>query len=144
MDGPWQAYHGSSFQVAAVHRTRMIGTSIKIAACITAGIRMWAARARARPATDGQRIDLDALGRSIDRLIDSGVHAIAPLGSTGEGAYLSDAEWDEVSAYSLAKMARRVPTVVSVSDLTTAKAVRRARYAEANGADVVMVLPMMP
>ncbi|MGB3122457.1 MAG: dihydrodipicolinate synthase family protein [Pseudomonas sp.] len=90
---------------------------------------------------DGQRIDLDALGRSIDRLIDSGVHAIAPLGSTGEGAYLSDAEWDEVSAYSLAKIARRVPTIVSVSDLTTAKAVRRARYAEANGADVVMVLP---
>lgn len=91
--------------------------------------------------SDGQRIDLDALGRSIDRLIASGVHAIAPLGSTGEGAYLSDAEWDEVSAYSLAKIARRVPTVFSVSDLTTAKAVRRARYAEANGADVVMVLP---
>ncbi|WP_460952517.1 dihydrodipicolinate synthase family protein [Pseudomonas marginalis] len=90
---------------------------------------------------DGQHIDLNALGRSIDRLIASGVHAIAPLGSTGEGAYLSDAEWDEVSAYSLAKIARRVPTIVSVSDLTTAKAVRRARYAEANGADVVMVLP---
>lgn len=91
--------------------------------------------------TDGQRIDLDALGRSIDRLIDSGVHAIAPLGSTGEGAYLSDAEWDEVSAYSIEKVAKRVPTIVSVSDLTTAKAVRRARYAETHGADVVMVLP---
>ncbi|WP_168232344.1 dihydrodipicolinate synthase family protein [Pseudomonas veronii] len=91
--------------------------------------------------TDGQRIDLDALGRSIDRLIASGVHAIAPLGSTGEGAYLSEAEWDEVSAYSLQKVARRVPTIVSVSDLTTAKSVRRARYAEAHGADVVMVLP---
>lgn len=35
---------------------------------------------------DGQRLDLDALGLSIDRLIDSGVHAVAPLGSTGEGA----------------------------------------------------------
>ncbi|MDQ0739071.1 dihydrodipicolinate synthase family protein [Pseudomonas sp. W4I3] len=90
---------------------------------------------------DGQRVDLDALGRSIDRLIDSGVHAIAPLGSTGEGAYLSDAEWDEVSAYSLHKVAKRVPTIVSVSDLTTAKAVRRARYAEHHGADGVMVLP---
>lgn len=90
---------------------------------------------------DGQHVDLDALGRSIDRLIDSGIHAIAPLGSTGEGAYLSDAEWDEVSAYSLEKVAKRVPTIVSVSDLTTAKAVRRARYAEAHGADVVMVLP---
>ncbi|MFO2463958.1 dihydrodipicolinate synthase family protein [Pseudomonas sp. 15FMM2] len=90
---------------------------------------------------DGTRVDLDALGHSIDRLIDSGVHAIAPLGSTGEGAYLSDAEWDEVSAYSIKKVANRVPTIVSVSDLTTAKAVRRARFAEEHGADVVMVLP---
>ncbi|MFC6337277.1 dihydrodipicolinate synthase family protein [Pseudomonas sp. CCM 7891] len=90
---------------------------------------------------DGERIDLDALGHSIDRLIDSGVHAIAPLGSTGEGAYLSDTEWDEISAYSIQKVAKRVPTIVSVSDLTTAKAVRRARFAEAHGADVVMVLP---
>ena len=90
---------------------------------------------------DGSRLDLDALGQSIDRLIDSGVHAISPLGSTGEGAYLSDAEWDEVSAYSIRKVAKRVPTIVSVSDLTTAKAVRRARYAEEHGADVVMVLP---
>ncbi|WP_335943397.1 dihydrodipicolinate synthase family protein [Pseudomonas sp. G166] len=90
---------------------------------------------------DGQSLDLDALGQSIDRLIDSGVHAIAPLGSTGEGAYLSDAEWDQVSAFSIARVAGRVPTVVSVSDLTTAKAVRRARFAQTHGADVVMVLP---
>ena len=34
---------------------------------------------------NGEGVDLDALGRSIDRLIESGVHAIAPLGSTGEG-----------------------------------------------------------
>ncbi|MDE7976468.1 dihydrodipicolinate synthase family protein, partial [Escherichia coli] len=38
-------------------------------------------------AADGG-LDLPALGRSIERLIDGGVHAIAPLGSTGEGAYL--------------------------------------------------------
>jgi 4-hydroxy-tetrahydrodipicolinate synthase len=38
-------------------------------------------------------------------------------------------------------VAKRVPTIVSVSDLTTAKAVRRARFAEAQGADAVMVLP---
>lgn len=90
---------------------------------------------------DGDSINLDALGQSIDRLIASGVHAIAPLGSTGEGAYLSDSEWDQVSEYSIKRVAGRVPTVVSVSDLTTAKAVRRARFAEAHGADVVMVLP---
>ena len=90
---------------------------------------------------DGEQLDLEALGHSIDRLIDSGVHAIAPLGSTGEGAYLSDLEWDRVCEFSIQHVAKRVPTVVSVSDLTTAKAVRRARFAQAQGADVVMVLP---
>lgn len=90
---------------------------------------------------NGEGLDLPALGQSIDRLIDSGVHAIAPLGSTGEGAYLSDAEWDEVAEFSIKHVAKRVPTIVSVSDLTTAKAVRRARFAEGHGADVVMVLP---
>ncbi|MBS7558305.1 dihydrodipicolinate synthase family protein [Pseudomonas sp. RC4D1] len=90
---------------------------------------------------NGEGLDLDALGRSIDRMIDAGVHAIAPLGSTGEGAYLSDAEWDQVAEFSIRHVAKRVPTIVSVSDLTTAKAIRRARFAEAQGADVVMVLP---
>ena len=90
---------------------------------------------------DGEHLDLDALGQSIDRLIDSGVHAIAPLGSTGEGAYLSDLEWDQVCDFSIQHVAKRIPTVVSVSDLTTAKAIRRARFAQARGADVVMVLP---
>ena len=78
---------------------------------------------------NGEGVDLDALGRSIDRLIDGGVHSIAPLGSTGEGAYLSDAEWDQVAEFSIKHVAKRVPTIVSVSDLTTAKAVRRARFA---------------
>ncbi|HEK0906120.1 dihydrodipicolinate synthase family protein [Pseudomonas parafulva] len=90
---------------------------------------------------DGEQLDLPALGRSIDRLIDSGVHAIAPLGSTGEGAYLSDSEWHQVAQYSLERIAKRVPSIVSVSDLTTAGAIRRARFAQQHGADAVMVLP---
>ncbi|MFJ4157594.1 dihydrodipicolinate synthase family protein [Pseudomonas sp. NPDC089752] len=90
---------------------------------------------------DGEQLDLPALGQSIERLIDGGVQAIAPLGSTGEGAYLSDSEWQQVAQYSLAQVGKRVPTIVSVSDLTTASAVRRARFAQAHGADAVMVLP---
>ncbi|KPW40476.1 Dihydrodipicolinate synthetase [Pseudomonas coronafaciens pv. zizaniae] len=91
--------------------------------------------------SNGEGIELDALGRSIDRLISGGVHAISPLGSTGEGAYLSDMEWNQVAEYSLSHVAKRVPTIISVSDLTTGNAVRRARFAEAHGADAVMVLP---
>lgn len=90
---------------------------------------------------DGQQLDLPALGQSIDRLIAGGSHAIAPLGSTGEGAYLSDSEWQQVAQYSLERIAKRVPSIVSVSDLTTAGAVRRARFAQQHGADAVMVLP---
>ncbi|QXH49119.1 dihydrodipicolinate synthase family protein [Pseudomonas fakonensis] len=90
---------------------------------------------------DGEQLDLPALGQSIDRLIEGGVHAIAPLGSTGEGAYLSDGEWQQVAQYSLERIGRRVPSIVSVSDLTTAGAVRRARFAQQHGADAVMVLP---
>ncbi|WP_460418935.1 dihydrodipicolinate synthase family protein [Pseudomonas sp. microsymbiont 2] len=90
---------------------------------------------------DGEQLDLPALGQSIDRLIDGQVQAIAPLGSTGEGAYLSDGEWRQVAQYSLERIGKRVPSIVSVSDLTTAGAVRRARFAQAHGADAVMVLP---
>ncbi|MFK3681548.1 dihydrodipicolinate synthase family protein [Pseudomonas sp. NPDC088890] len=90
---------------------------------------------------DGAQLDLPALGQSIERLIASGVHAIAPLGSTGEGAYLSDTEWQQVAEYSLAQIGKRLPSIVSVSDLTTAGAIRRARFAQAHGADAVMVLP---
>ncbi|EAR21611.1 dihydrodipicolinate synthase family protein [Nitrococcus mobilis] len=87
-------------------------------------------------------LDLNALARSIDRLIDDGVHAIAPLGSTGEGAYLNEDEWQQVAKSSVDQVDKRVPTIVSVSDLTTAGTVRRARSAEALGADAVMVLPV--
>ncbi|WP_248919810.1 dihydrodipicolinate synthase family protein [Pseudomonas entomophila] len=90
---------------------------------------------------DGEQLDLPALGQSIDRLVAGGVQAIAPLGSTGEGAYLSDNEWQQVAQYSLERIAKRVPSIVSVSDLTTAGAIRRARFAQQHGADAVMVLP---
>ena len=73
---------------------------------------------------DGEHLDLDALGQSIDRLVDSGVHAIAPLGSTGEGAYLSDLEWDRVCEFSIQHVAKRVPTVVSVSAWRVCSATR--------------------
>jgi 4-hydroxy-tetrahydrodipicolinate synthase len=75
-------------------------------------------------------------------LINSGVHAIAPLGSTGESAYLSDEEWEEVAEVSVRQVDKRVPTVVGISDLTTRNAVRRAKFAERVGADAVMVLPI--
>ncbi|MEH6416085.1 dihydrodipicolinate synthase family protein [Pseudomonas sp. CGJS7] len=81
------------------------------------------------------------LTRLIDRLIDSGVHAIAPLGSTGESAYLSEAEWRHVVEISVVHVDKRVPVIVGISELTTDAAARRAVFAEQAGADAIMVLP---
>lgn len=94
------------------------------------------------PFDGDERVDPARLAQLVDRLVQSGVHAIAPLGSTGESAYLSDDEWDEVAATSVHAVAGRVPTVVGVADLTTAGAVRRAKAAASFGADAVMLLPV--
>ena len=75
-------------------------------------------------------------------MVNAGVHAIAPLGSTGESAYLSFDEWKTVVDTTVAAVDGRVPVVVGSSDLTTAGAVARAEYAEQAGATAVMVIPV--
>jgi len=87
-------------------------------------------------------VDEAALRRLIDRLIGDGAHAIAPLGSTGESAYLSDDEWQRVAAISIEQVRKRVPVIVGVSDLTTEGAAARARFADQRGGDAVMLLPV--
>ncbi|WP_068054938.1 dihydrodipicolinate synthase family protein [Nocardia xishanensis] len=88
------------------------------------------------------RVDTSALARLLDRMIEAGVDAIAPLGSTGESAYLDEREWQQVAAASVEHAGGRVPTVVGVSDLTTAATARRAQFAERAGAAAAMVLPI--
>ncbi len=91
---------------------------------------------------DTAGIDTDRLAALVDRLVSSGVHAIAPLGSTGELAYLDESEFDAVVDTTMTAVNGRVPVVVGVSDLTTANTIRRAKYAQQAGADAVMVLPV--
>lgn len=87
-------------------------------------------------------IDAKRLAALVEKLVASGVHAIGPLGSTGELAYLDEPEFDAVVDATMAAVAGRVPVVVGVSDVTTAKTIRRATYAQRSGADAVMVLPV--
>jgi len=87
-------------------------------------------------------IDSERLTGLVDTLVSAGCHAIAPLGSTGESAYLSLEEWKVVVDTTVKAVDRRVPVVVGSSDLTTAGAVERAQYAERAGADAVMVIPV--
>ena len=87
-------------------------------------------------------VDTATLTTLLEKLIGAGVHAIAPLGSTGEAAYLTEDEFDSVVNTTVNTVGRRVPVIVGASDLTTANTVRRARYAQHAGADAVMILPV--
>jgi len=90
----------------------------------------------------GANIDTGTLAGLVDQLINTGCHAIAPLGSTGESAYLTEAEYDTVVDTTVRITDGRVPVIVGASDLTTANTIRRARYAQQAGADALMILPV--
>jgi 4-hydroxy-tetrahydrodipicolinate synthase len=87
-------------------------------------------------------VDTATLSALLEKLIGAGVHAIAPLGSTGEAAYLTEYEFDGVVDTTVNTVGHRVPVIVGASDLTTATTIRRARYAQHAGADAVMILPV--
>jgi 4-hydroxy-tetrahydrodipicolinate synthase len=87
-------------------------------------------------------IDTERLAGLVDTMVSAGVHGIAPLGSTGESAYLSFDEWKTVVDTTIAAVAGRVPVVVGASDLTTAGTVARSEYAQQAGATAVMVIPV--
>ncbi len=91
---------------------------------------------------DAGKLDLAALRRLTDDLVDAGSHAVAPLGSTGESAYLSEAEWDAVCETTLQAVAGRVPTLVGIAHWSTETTVRRARVAQRGGATAIMMLPL--
>lgn len=91
---------------------------------------------------DGSAVDIGRLVSLVDRLVTTGAHAIAPVGSTGESAYLTESEFDAVVDACVGVVDGRVPVVVGASDLTTANTIRRARQAQRVGADAVMILPV--
>ncbi|MFJ8210676.1 dihydrodipicolinate synthase family protein [Streptomyces sp. NPDC096033] len=88
-------------------------------------------------------VDLAALRKLTDDLVAAGSHAVAPLGSTGESAYLTEREWDAVCESTLTTVGGRVPTLVGVSHWSTEGTVRRARLAALHGATAIMVLPQV-
>ncbi|XXX78000.1 dihydrodipicolinate synthase family protein [Sorangium sp. So ce134] len=94
------------------------------------------------PFTEAGRVDEQLLGRIVDDMLAAGVHAIAPLGSTGVLPYLSDEEREAVTDLVVKRVAGRAPTLVGVSSLTTERTVHHARYAERAGATAVMIIPM--
>lgn len=89
---------------------------------------------------EDQEIDEKAMQEHIEYLIESEVHGIFVLGSTGEFAYLSEAEKKQVIEIAAEQINGKIPLLVGVSSPSTKLAVELAKYAEEKGADGVMAV----
>ncbi|WGQ09527.1 dihydrodipicolinate synthase family protein [Pedobacter gandavensis] len=94
------------------------------------------------PFNQQKQIDVPLFKRLTERMILAGVHAIAPLGSTGVMPYLSDEEKEALTEATIQQVAGRVPVLTGVSNLTTERTIYHAKFAEKAGSDAVMILPM--
>ncbi|MGA3171060.1 MAG: dihydrodipicolinate synthase family protein [Chthoniobacteraceae bacterium] len=94
------------------------------------------------PFAAGGAVDLGKYRELLQRMLDAGVHAVAPLGSAGVLPYLSDEEREAVASATMEQVGQSVPVMIGVSALTTERAVHHARFAEKAGASAVMMIPM--
>jgi len=92
------------------------------------------------PIKPSGEVDDEVLARLCDDLIAAGVHGLAPLGSTGEFAYLSAAQRRRVVEVVVEATHGRVPVVAGVASTTTADAVAQARDYERLGADGILAI----
>src|SRR3954453_15444482 len=82
----------------------------------------------------------EVLGRLCDDLIMSGVHGLTPLGSTGEFAYLSQAQRTDVVRTTIEAAKGRVPVIAGVASTSTADAVTQAKAYQKLGADGILAI----
>ncbi|MFE6968832.1 dihydrodipicolinate synthase family protein [Isoptericola sp. NPDC057653] len=90
------------------------------------------------PLTAEGEVDVASLERLTRHLVDSGVHGVFVLGSTGEVAYLTDAQRDLVVRTVVGAVDGRVPVLAGAIDLTTERVVAQARRLVEAGADAVV------
>jgi dihydrodipicolinate synthase/N-acetylneuraminate lyase len=86
-------------------------------------------------------IDPDGMRRVLDCMIDQGVDAICILANYSEQFLLSDEERAILTKTSLEHVAGRVPVIVTISHFATDIVIQRALFAEALGADMLMMMP---
>src|SRR5438874_2217307 len=97
----------------------------------------------AAPFTAAGALDEDSFQTLVRHLLTTGAHGVTLFGLATEFYKLTDAERARMQALLLAETgrSRTVSGVISITDHSWEVAVGRARTAEGQGADALMVLP---
>lgn len=85
-------------------------------------------------------IDYEALGRFLEFQIESGINAIVVMGTTGENATIEPEDQKKVIAYTVEKVAGRVPVIAGTGTNNTEHVLQNTRNACQVGADAVLVV----
>lgn len=94
------------------------------------------------PVREDGSINFDKWMGHIDFCLDAGIHTITIFGSTGANGYFTEAEKQEALTRVASHLAGRAPLMFGIGAMTTDESVRLARFASANGADAVLVVPL--
>lgn len=90
------------------------------------------------PLTADRHLDLEALERTINRMINAGVDGLFFLGSSGEVAFLTDAQRYHVLQEAVAMVNHRVPVLAGIVDMETMRVIDQAKRASGYGVDAVV------
>ncbi len=89
--------------------------------------------------TDGS-IDYEALSRFVEFQIGSGINALVVMGTTGENATIEPEDQKKVIAYTVEKVAGRVPVIAGTGTNNTEHVLHNTRNACQVGADAILVV----
>jgi 4-hydroxy-tetrahydrodipicolinate synthase len=92
----------------------------------------------ATPLLPDGSIDHASLERLVDHLIESGVHGLFALGSTGETAYFTDDQRVEIARTIVSATGGRIPIIAGAIELTSARILETSRRLTATGVDAVV------
>ena len=90
-------------------------------------------------AVDGS-IDYEALGRFIEFQIENGINALVVMGTTGENATIEPEDQKKVIAFTVEKVAKRVPVIAGTGTNNTEHVLANTKAACEVGADAVLVV----
>jgi len=89
---------------------------------------------------DGDQVDVPALKKHVDWLIENGTQGIVPCGTTGESATFSHDEQHRVIGEVVSHVRGRVPVVAGAGSNSTREAVSLAQAAERMGASGILTI----
>ncbi len=90
------------------------------------------------PLTTDGAVDVPALQKTVEFLIEKGVHGLLILGSNGESPFLTDAERRQVITASTEACSGRIPVLVGTTYMGTDQTLELGAFARKAGADALL------